>query len=58
MHVMVTKPMVKTLAEHRALAAAAREHKVLVALEVRQLSTLHQLPRTLVATVRWLTSRP
>ena len=32
-HVLVTKPVVKTLAEHLELAAAAREHGVLAAVE-------------------------
>jgi D-galacturonate reductase len=36
MHVLVTKPIVKTLAEHRQLAAAAATQGVLVAVEVHK----------------------
>jgi predicted dehydrogenase len=36
MHVLVAKPVVKTLAHHRALMAAAREHNVLVVVEVHK----------------------
>merc|ERR1711992_294923 len=36
LHVLCTKPIVKTIAEHRALAAAAAAHKVLVAVEVHK----------------------
>lgn len=36
MHVMVTKPICKTLAEHRELAAAAEAANVLVAIEVHK----------------------
>jgi D-galacturonate reductase len=36
LHVLVTKPVVKTLAEHRALAAAARRKNVLVCVEVHK----------------------
>ena len=36
MHVLVTKPIVQTLAQHRALAAAALDHNVLVAVEVHK----------------------
>jgi D-galacturonate reductase len=35
-HVLVTKPVVKTLAQHAALAAAAAEQNVLVAVEVHK----------------------
>ncbi len=35
-HVLVAKPIVKTLAEHLELAEAAREHGVLVAMEVHK----------------------
>lgn len=38
MHVLVTKPIVKTLAEHMELAAAAEENNVLVAVEVSRQS--------------------
>jgi hypothetical protein len=34
MHVIVTKPMVKTLAEHIALAEAARKQGTLLCIEV------------------------
>lgn len=36
MHVMVTKPIVQTLQDHHALAAAAKQHNVLVAVEVHK----------------------
>ena len=36
MHVMVTKPIVKTLDHHRALCEAAKKHNVLVAVEVHK----------------------
>ena len=36
MHVLVTKPIVKTLAEHRQLAVAAEQNGVLVAVEVHK----------------------
>ncbi len=36
MHVMVTKPIVKTLEDHHILAKAAEEKGVLVAVEVRE----------------------
>jgi len=36
MHVLVTKPVVKTLEEHIALATAAKENNVLVAVEVHK----------------------
>mmetsp|Transcript_24988 Transcript_24988/g.36686 ORF Transcript_24988/g.36686 Transcript_24988/m.36686 type:complete len:426 (+) Transcript_24988:141-1418(+) len=36
MHVMVTKPIVQTLEHHQALAKAARENNVLVAVEVHK----------------------
>lgn len=36
LHVLVTKPVVKTLAEHKALLEAAREAKVLVMVEVHK----------------------
>ncbi len=36
LHVLVTKPIVKTLAHHQQLAAAAQEHNVLVAVEVHK----------------------
>ena len=36
MHVLVTKPICKTLAEHATLAAAAIESNVLVAIEVHK----------------------
>ena len=36
MHVLVAKPIVKTLAQHRALMAAARENNVLVLTEVHK----------------------
>eukprot|EP01051_Picozoa_sp_SAG22_P012257 SAG22_NODE_1257_length_4983_cov_2.902968_2_plen_264_part_00 len=36
MHVLITKPPVKTLDEHRALIAAAEEHGVLVQIEVHK----------------------
>ncbi len=36
MHVLVTKPAVKTLSEHEILCAAARENNVLVAVEVHK----------------------
>lgn len=36
MHVMVTKPIVKTLADHKALAAAAAKNSVLVCVEVHK----------------------
>jgi D-galacturonate reductase len=36
MHVMVTKPIVQTLEDHRTLAAAARANNVLVAVEVHK----------------------
>ncbi|CAM9296570.1 unnamed protein product, partial [Heterosigma akashiwo] len=36
LHVIVTKPVVKTLAEHRALAAAAKRKNVLVMVEVHK----------------------
>ncbi|GMI32036.1 hypothetical protein TeGR_g9698 [Tetraparma gracilis] len=36
MHVLVTKPVVKTLGEHQALAAAATEQQVLVGVEVHK----------------------
>ena len=36
LHVLCTKPVVKTIAEHRALASAALEHNVLVAVEVHK----------------------
>ncbi len=36
MHVLVTKPIVKTLEQHRALAAAAAKNNVLVAVEVHK----------------------
>jgi D-galacturonate reductase len=36
MHVMVTKPVVQTLTQHQALAKAALEHNVLVAVEVHK----------------------
>eukprot|EP01052_Picozoa_sp_SAG31_P005538 SAG31_NODE_244_length_19246_cov_20.233823_16_plen_79_part_00 len=35
MHVLITKPPVKTLEEHRQLLAAAAENNVLVQIEVR-----------------------
>lgn len=36
LHVLVTKPLVKTLAEHQQLEAAARQHQVLLAIEVHK----------------------
>jgi hypothetical protein len=36
MHVLITKPVVKTLDEHKALHAAAKAHNVLVAVEVHK----------------------
>ena len=36
MYVMVTKPIVQNLSHHRQLAEAAREHNVLVAVEVHK----------------------
>lgn len=36
LHVMITKPIVQTLAHHHALARAAREHGVLVGVEVHK----------------------
>merc|ERR1712232_591528 len=36
MHVMVTKPIVQTLKDHQALAKAAKEMNVLVAVEVHK----------------------
>jgi D-galacturonate reductase len=38
MHVMVTKPIVQTLEQHRKLAEAAARHNVLVAVEVRTIA--------------------